>query len=210
LLSKLLLHEENPITDSKYIDYNNIDEVLVKVLDGGVKILQFRDKNIDDKEFLKYALQIQKICARYGCLFIINDRFEIAHKIGADGVHLGIDDISEERFLQIRDIYDGVIGISCYADIKRGVKYQNMGSDYVAFGSMFSSVTKPLAKVVPMTTIIKAKQEIDIPICVIGGINSKNIKTVVNLNIDMVAIVSDIFSQKDITEHTKKLLKAFL
>jgi thiamine-phosphate pyrophosphorylase len=193
------------ITDNKYIDYNNIKNSLEILFENGVKILQFRDKILDDIQYKQIAIKIQSLCKQYKVLFIINDRYKIAIDIQSDGIHLGYEDITNKDFINLRKNYNGIIGISCYSDITRAKEFEKLKADYVAFGSAFISSSKPNAKRMSLDIIKLAKKELHIPICIIGGINEKNISQITQYNPNMIAIISDIWESENIILKIKTL-----
>jgi thiamine-phosphate pyrophosphorylase len=139
-----------------------------------------------------------------GAIFIIDDMVEVAQEIGADGVHIGKDDIS---LTEARKIFtNGFIGLSCYGDLERAVWAQNNGCDYVAFGSFFTSITKPLSSKIPLDILKEAKDRLSIPICAIGGINIDNISLVSDCKPDMISVISAIFGDDNIELNVKNLL----
>ena len=175
-----------------------------EVLEFGVSIIQLRDKTRSDAELEPIAQDLQKLCKEYGATFIINDRINLAQKIGADGLHIGIDDGSLHEARRI--LPNAIIGVSCYGDIERAKEAAEGGADYVAFGSFFPSPTKPHSKTVLLEIIQKAKAELSVPICVIGGINSENIHLVKDA--DMISIVSAAYTPNSISQNLASLQKA--
>ncbi len=173
-------------------------------LKGGAKIIQLRNKSASDDELVVVARQLQRLCANYNATFFINDRVELAQKIGADGVHIGFSDLGVKA---TREIVGStvLIGVSCYGDLDRAKQAVKDGANYVAFGAFYPSKTKPKAAVVPLEVIKKAKEELDIPVCVIGGINESNIQEVAKQEPDMYSLVSDIFEAENIQEKVQRL-----
>ncbi len=179
------------------------------ISDSQINILQYRRKIPDALIKLGEAKQLQQLCLRHDTLFIINDDINLAEKVGADGVHLGKNDntIGYAR-KQLGD--DAVIGMSCYDDINLAKQAQNLGADYVAFGALFPSSTKPNTVLCSLDTIIQAKQVLNIPIVGIGGINFFNQQFAFNAGCDAVAMISALWksptqsadSLQDNTTHT--------
>lgn len=191
------------ISDEILTPYTTILDSLKEALDGGIKIFQLRDKNSLDIEIEKIAIDILNLCHKYGAMFIIDDRVELVKKINADGLHIGKDDISLQ---EARDILgmDKVIGISCYGDIEYAKKMESFGANYVAFGSFFSSKTKPKSSLVDKSILVEAKQILNIPICAIGGITSINAKELIKNGADMVAVINDLWNSSDIRAKAKE------
>ena len=181
-----------------------IHEQMKEALEFGVRIIQLRDKTRSDAELEPIARDLQKLCKEYNGTFIINDRIHLAQKIGADGLHIGIEDgsLHGARLL----LPNAIIGVSCYGDIKRAKEAEEGGADYVAFGSFFPSPTKPQSKTVPLKIIQRAKAKISVPICVIGGIDSQNIHLVKDA--DMISIVSAAYKPNSISQNLASLQKA--
>jgi len=197
------------ITDEKLTPYEN-DQILEKVekaLKGGAKIVQLRDKTKTDEDLIPYATALKKLCYKYGAIFIINDRVELALKVDAHGVHLGKEDLSITSARKI--LKDKIIGISCYGDLKRAKEMEALSADYVTFGSFFPSPTKPSAEVVDKRIILEAKKILRIPVCAIGGITLERAKELIELGADMIAIVSDIWMAKNIEERARGYRELF-
>ncbi|MDX1809680.1 MAG: thiamine phosphate synthase [Sulfurospirillaceae bacterium] len=179
------------ITDEKLTPQNIIVDRCMEALDCGVRIIQHRDKNSTDNEVEKICIELQELCRRYDAVFIINDRPHLAQKIGADGLHIGKDDMP---FSETRKIYtEGIIGVSCYGSLDIAKEAQINGAAYVAFGAFFPTPTKPDSGVFPMDVLGKAKKSLNLPVCAIGGINSSNIDIIDQHKPDMLCCVSAIF-----------------
>lgn len=192
------------ISDQHLIPEHRFSTAIEQALLGGARIIQYRDKSDDTDKRLKQANAIQKLCARFGAVSIINDDIALAKSVGADGVHLGRDDDAIE-LARTQLGSSAIIGISCYDDIDRAITAQLAGADYVAFGTMFASSTKPEAITAGPDIIRAAKARLDIPICCIGGITSRNLSQVVEQGADMAAVISDLFSASDIKQASTAL-----
>ncbi|MCH8534376.1 MAG: thiamine phosphate synthase [Flavobacteriaceae bacterium] len=192
------------ITDEILTPNTSIVSQVEAALKGGARIIQLRNKSAQDKDLIKTATQLQALCVKHKATFFINDRVELAQKIGADGVHIGYSDlgVKETRELISPTV---LIGVSCYGDIERAKQAIKDGADYVAFGAFYPSKTKPKAAVVDFKVIAQAKKELGVPVCVIGGINEDNIKEIAAYQPDMFSLVSDIFEAKNIQEKVQKL-----
>lgn len=196
------------ITDERLISEENFSQTIEAALQGGVKIIQYRDKSKDIKKRQQQANDLRSLCTQYHALCIINDDVELATKVNADGVHLGKDDVDlSEARKKLGN--DKIIGISCYNNIGLALAAQENSADYVAFGTMFSSPTKPDAICATPDIITRAKEQISIPICAIGGINEKNIPQLSKNHADMAAVISSLFSSNDIEHAARKLSKLF-
>jgi len=195
------------ITDEKLIAEDEFDQVIESALQGGTKIIQYRDKSTDRKKRLQQARTLRSLCERYQAICIINDDLELARAVNAHGIHLGKDDTSLNEARQILGI-DAIIGVSCYDDLALALDAEKNSADYVAFGAMFSSPTKPHAVKVGLEMISLAKQQLTIPVCTIGGITDNNIELVIRHGADMAAVISGLFSAGDI-EHTARNLSQY-
>lgn len=186
------------ITDNELTPNETILSDVENILKYGVKIIQLRDKKNDFSTKEELALKIQDLCKKYNALFIMNDDFELCIKHKFDGLHIGKSDY--DNIEKIRNSFDGIIGVSCYDDVNVALKMQKLGIDYVAFGSFFTSPTKPNSKVVPISVINEAINKLQIPICAIGGITSENMHEFENCKPNMLAVISDIWTSKNLTD----------
>eukprot|EP01156_Anaeramoeba_ignava_P018168 Anaeramoba_ignava/a91009_100.p4 GENE.a91009_100~~a91009_100.p4 ORF type:complete len:207 (+),score=14.29 a91009_100:557-1177(+) len=184
------------ITDDVLTPKDTMLQQVEKALQGGAKIIQLRDKKNSDEDIEKEVIVLQNLCRSYRALFILNDRVELAMKLQCDGLHVGKSDY--HRMKEIRTNFLGYLGVSCYGDIKKAKEMEYLGVDYVAFGSFFASPTKPNAAVVNTNVINEAKNILNIPICAIGGITTKNVSKLIEQKVDMVAVISDIWKSENI------------
>ncbi len=195
------------ITDDTLTPQKSLYTQVESALKGGATIVQLRDKHSTDKEIAKKALSLQSLCHKYDALFILNDKVALAILLGLDGLHIGKSD--HDNFLEIRKSFDGIIGVSCYGDISLAEEFEKLGADYVAFGSFYTSATKPDSNIVPINTIKIAKNRLDIPICAIGGISTQNLDEVMYYRPDMVSVISDIWSSSDIIKQSQLYTNKF-
>lgn len=197
------------ITDELLTPYQNglIFKLVEEALKGGAKVIQLRDKHSSLQELLPIAKKLKELCHTYNALLIINDRIDLAIKVEADGLHIGIEDASlrEAR----RKLPNKIIGVSCYGDLERALLAQSEAANYVAFGSFFTSPTKPTAKTISKEVLIEAKKIIKIPICAIGGITLSNAKELAFLGVDMLAVISGLWNSRDIYATAKAFSSLF-
>ena len=175
-----------------------------EILECGVKFFQFRSKKAVKNE--KLASEILNLCEKFGAKFIVNDDVKFAKKIGAKAVHLGKDDENIKEAFEILG-KDAYVGISCYNDINLAMNAAKNGASYVAFGSVFTSPTKPNAPKCDLEVAREAKQILNLPICVIGGINETNIGSLSHAKPDLIAVISAIYKDGNIKENIKNLQK---
>ena len=192
------------ISDDILMPENLAVEYAREILECGVKFFQFRSKKAVKNETL--ASEILNLCEKFGAKFIVNDDVKFAKKIGAKAVHLGKDDENIKEAFEILG-KDAYVGVSCYNDINLAINAAKNGASYVAFGSVFTSLTKPNAPKCGLEVVKEAKQILNLPICVIGGINETNIGSLSHVKPDLIAIISAIYKDGNIKENIKNLQK---
>ncbi|WP_413624304.1 thiamine phosphate synthase [Luteibacter sp. Lutesp34] len=175
-------------------------------LAGGARLLQYRDKTADAERRRSEADEISRICARYDVPFIVNDDVALARDTGG-GVHLGREDVS---IAEAREALgpDAIIGVSCYGSIERARQVRTEGADYLAFGAMYPSPTKPHAPVAPHDVLTQAKA-LGLPVVAIGGIAVDNARVLIDAGADYLAVVSAIFAAPDIQTATRRFADLF-
>jgi len=181
------------ITPDKALDLNLAEQAIEQ---HQINILQYRHKITDALIKLNEAKQLQQLCLRHNTLFIINDDINLAEKLNADGVHLGKNDASIQYARQQLGS-NAIIGMSCYDDINLAKQAQDQGANYVAFGALFPSSTKPNAINCSLDTITQAKQVLNIPVVGIGGVNFKNQQQAFDAGCDAVAMINALFQSAD-------------
>ena len=181
----LYLIASGPFDDKEFL------QRVERALRGGVDWVQLRVK--DKEKATRLLLPLKDLTEKHAKKLIVNDFVDLATK--ADGVHLGKDDMNPS--LARKELKGKILGVSCYNQLDRALQAEKIGADYVAFGSLFPSPTKPEAARVNFSLIKKAKEILKTKVCVIGGINRKNIGEVLDLNPDIIAISSAIFLAED-------------
>lgn len=192
------------ISDDVLMPENLALEYAREILECGVKFFQFRSKKAVKNENL--ASEILNLCEKFGAKFIVNDDVKFAKKIGAKAVHLGKDDENIKEAFEILG-KDAYVGVSCYNDINLAINAAKNGASYVAFGSVFTSPTKPNAPKCELEVAKEAKQILNLPVCVIGGINETNIGSLSHVKPDLIAVISAIYKDGNIKENIKNLQK---
>jgi len=185
---------------------------LVKAaLDGGVPFVQYRNKMASRPLRRAQAAEMLRICRASGAKLIINDDVWLAVEIGADGAHLGRDDAPGGSLAAARDALGPkrILGVSCYNELARGEEAVAAGADYLAFGSMYSSRTKPAAVRAPLELLGEAKRRFGLPVAAIGGITLDNAPDVIAAGADMLAVVSDLFDAMDIKARAEAYQQLF-
>lgn len=189
----------------------NIATLLAAVeqsLQGGAKIVQYRDKSTDQKKRLEQAKALVTLCRQFDVPLLVNDDIELALQSNAHGVHLGQNDdrISDARQ---RLGEQAIIGMTCHASLDFARQAQREGADYIAFGAFFRSNTKPNATPAPMDLIEQAKNQITLPIVAIGGISVDNADQIITAGADMVAVVHALYAQPDIRQTAAQFQQLF-
>ena len=192
------------ISDDILMPENLALEYAREILECGVKFFQFRSKKAVKNE--KLASEILNLCEKFGAKFIVNDDVKFAKKIGAKAVHLGKDDEGIKEAFEILG-KDAYVGVSCYNDINLAINAAKNGASYVAFGSVFTSPTKPNAPKCDLEVVRQAKQILNLPVCVIGGINETNIGSLSHVKPDLIAVISAIYKDGNIKKNIKNLQK---
>lgn len=195
------------IIDRDVIKNRDILKVTKDVLRGGADIIQLRDKSSDDKKLLQYARAIKKVTKKYKRRFIINDRVDIARIIGADGVHLGQDDIPIEEARKI--LGKKIIGVSTH-NLEQAKKAVRRGADYIGIGPVFKSPTKKRLPPIGPSILGRAGKTINIPFFAIGGISLDNITEVKKAGAGRVAVISQAIKTKNVYRSVKRLKEAIV
>lgn len=164
-----------------------------QALKAGVAMLQYRNKMISKDKRLLQAKELAPLARGYGVPFIVNDDVEIALAVGANGAHLGRGDgdLAAAR----RQLAGRILGASCYDDLEKARAAVRAGADYVAFGAVFPSPTKPDAVRAPLSLF---QSKLGVPLCAIGGITLENAPAVIAAGASLLAVISDLFDAPDI------------
>lgn len=168
-----------------------------QALDGGARVVQYRDKTTDHSRRLSEARALLSLCQEHGALLIINDDVELARACGAHGVHIGLED-SPLGLARERLGAQAIIGVSCYNRLDLAHEAREQGADYVAFGSVFPSSTKPQAVHAPLSLLSRARSELHLPIAAIGGITEQNAGQVFQAGAHMAAVIQGVFGATDV------------
>jgi len=175
-----------------------------KLLDGGAKIIQLRDKYADDNVFYQSAKEMLSLVRQYdGVILIINDRVNIALEVNADGIHIGQED---ENFYTVLDRVpdEMIVGVSVYT-AKQAIEAEQAGASYIGAGSVFPTPSKSDAKTIGINALRDIVKSVNIPIAAIGGITLENIREVMETGVQYFAMISEINAAKDISARLKEL-----
>jgi len=181
-----------------------LEEIVLQALKAGVKIVQYREKFLDDNEKISQAKCLASLCKKYYSLFIVNDRVDIALAVDADGIHLGQEDIPTKLARELLGS-EKLIGRSthCIEDIKNA---EDEGCDYIGIGPIFTSETKKQLNPIGVDYLRKGFSETHLPAFAIGGINSSNIKKLNQINNLRIAVSNAIINSNDPFSKTEELI----
>ncbi len=195
------------ITDSKLLPGDKLFDAAAAALKGGCKLVQYRDKSTDKARRSFEAKNLLALCNQYQAQLLINDDVSLAQEVGAHGVHLGQGDtnpVAARIILGSR----AIIGVTCHDSLALAQQAIKDSANYIAFGSFFSSNTKPDARPAPIELISDARQQFrGVPIVVIGGITLDNGKQLLDAGADMLAVCHSLFAADDITARARKFIE---
>ena len=192
-------------------DEADTDLLLAKVeaaLQGGISVLQYRNKQASYKLQTQQASAILPLCKQYQVPFIINDSIELCLALNADGVHIGADD---GNIAEVKASLGAnkILGASCYNHFDLALSAQESGATYVAFGACFASSTKPHAPVANLDLFKQAKAQLHIPAVAIGGITLENAALVIQAGADSIAVINSIFNADDVKLAAQQFARLF-
>ena len=196
------------ITDRSWLKGETLYEQVEKALKGGVTLVQLREKELSEPEFEAEGRSLLELCHRYRVPLIINDNVELAERIGADGVHVGQDDM-EAGDVRAKLGPNKIIGVSAHT-VEEALLAEERGADYLGVGAVFPTGSKTDVDVLDGGMIREITEAVHIPVIAIGGIGKDNVEKLAGNGLDGVAVISAIFAQKDITEATRELKEAVL
>ncbi len=191
------------ITDRAWEEKQTLYEQVEEALKGGITILQLREKNLKEEDFIREAVEIRNLCHKYNVPLIINDNVQVALKSGADGVHVGITDtpVAEIRKLTGKNF---IIGATAKT-VEQAKEAEKSGADYLGVGAVFPSSTKKTAIRITKEELQKICSSVKIPAVAIGGITGENISGIKGAGMDGIAVVSAIFGAENIKEAAVEL-----
>ena len=199
------------ILDLAYVDPRDARKVIGEMIDGGVDLIQLRAKAQPAAEVASLAAELHRATQERGIPLIINDHAEIARDVSADGVHVGQEDISIAAAREIGGA-NCVVGKSTHS-VEQAIRAFSEGADYIGFGPIFATPTKPDYSPIGLAEIRKVHESVHIPIFCIGGIKLENLSEVIAAGARRIVIVSGLLQAKDIASYArsaKKLLTSAL
>ncbi len=177
-------------------------------LKGGARLVQYRDKSGDAARRATTARALARLCKLFGARLLINDDLALALAVNADGVHLGAADGDLQAARQALGA-GALLGASCYADFERARAAASAGADYVAFGAVYPSATKPLARRAPLSLFGRCRSELRVPACAIGGITVDRALPLLAAGADLLAVITDLFEAPDVTARASAYQQLF-
>lgn len=191
------------VTDRTWLRGQTLRQQVEAALQGGVTCVQLREKTLNREAFIHLGRGIGCLCQRYGVPLIINDDLDVALACGADGVHVGQDDLPVEEVR--RRVGDKmIVGVSAHNPEEARRAYEG-GADYLGAGAVFGSQTKTNVTPLPHDTLRAICDAVPIPVVAIGGINRENLPQLAGTGVAGVAVVSGIFAAQDITAACREL-----
>jgi len=191
------LHGLYAITDNNLIKNDQFLEMVEQAILGGARVIQYRDKTNDKQYRLLQAQGLNWMCKKYAIPLLINDDIVLAQQVSADGVHIGKDDLDLKTARAILGD-KAIIGVSCYNQLSLAQRAVAGGATYVAFGSFFSSTTKPKAVSCPVDLLTEARKILNCPLVAIGGITPINAIELVKAGVDCLAVIQGLFGQAEV------------
>ncbi|AJH01549.1 thiamine-phosphate diphosphorylase [Clostridium beijerinckii] len=196
------------VTDRDLMSTETLEEAVEKAIIGGCTLIQLREKDCSSLDFYNTAVRVKEITDKYNIPLIINDRVDIALAVDAAGVHVGQSDIPAAIVRKVIG-NDKILGVST-GSVNEALEAEKNGADYLGVGAMYSTGTKKDADSTSMDELRKIRENVSIPIVVIGGINKDRVKDFKGIGIDGLAIVSAIIAKEDITTAAKELKNEFI
>ncbi len=201
-LDKVRLYCFSP---GKFLKNRDPVDLVYAQIRGGADVIQLREKEMGKRGRLELGLKLREMTRHEGVLFIVNDDLDLALILGADGVHLGQDDIPI-RFARPL-MKDKIIGVSTHS-LKQVKEAVASGADYIGVGPVFETATKKDREdLVGLDLLLKVRDKCPIPYVAIGGIGKDNIKSVVKAGCHRAAVISDILSASDIEAQCRMIRK---
>ena len=194
------------VTDRHWLNNRTLTDVVRESLEGGVTMLQLREKTLAEPAFLAEAKELQALCREYHVPFIVNDNVDIALAMDADGVHVGQSDM-EALDVRAKLGPGKIVGVSAQT-VEQALLAEKHGADYLGVGAVFPTGSKDDADDVSYDTLKATCQAVSIPVVAIGGINRDNVARLADSGICGVAVISAIYGAPDIRAAAQELKAA--
>ena len=191
------------VTDRSWLGGDTLAAQVEKALRGGVSFVQLREKNMARDALYREALEIGALCRQYGVPFVINDDVELALACGADGVHVGQEDMAAAEARRLLGP-DKIVGVTCKT-VEQAIRAEADGADYLGSGAMFQSLAKPGAAPISFETLRRICAAVKTPVVAIGGITRDNMDKLRDTGIAGICVVGAIFAQPDPEQAAREL-----
>lgn len=192
------------ITDSTGRTDEEICSIVEKACEGGVRLVQLREKIKTGREYLETAIKVKRVTDRYNAVFIIDDRADIALACNADGVHLGRDDMPIAYARKIMG-EDKIVGATAKT-VEAALKAERDGADYLGTGAIYPTTTKVKTVLTDVSTLREITNSVNIPVCAIGGLNYSNCDILKDSGISGICVVSAIMKSTDPEGEARRLI----
>lgn len=189
-------------------DTDRLVDITTQALSAGAAVVQYRHKTAGEALRHEQAAALLALCRRYKVPFIINDHASLCEELDADGLHVGGTD-SPVAAVRARLGTEKIIGASCYGDLQLARDAAKAGASYIAFGGFYPSRVKKYEVTTPVDIVSRAKRELNVPVCVIGGMTSDNSRPLINEGADMVAAISSIYQSNSPAKATADFIGLF-
>jgi thiamine-phosphate pyrophosphorylase len=194
------------VTDRDLFPGIRLAAAVGQAIQGGVTMVQLREKKASSRDFYTVAMEIKKITDCHSVPLIINDRLDIALAVDAAGAHIGQDDLPARAAREVLSGRGKILGVSA-ATVAEALQAQADGADYIGAGSVFATGTKKDVRPLLREELKKMKQAVNIPVVAIGGINESNVRLLQGTGIDGIAVVSAILGRDDVQKAAADLKK---
>lgn len=196
------------ITDAQLTPEERLVDMAAQAIAGGAVLIQYRNKTADTAQREREAHLLRDLCQAQRIPLIINDDVDLAQRIGAQGVHLGKEDMQVHEARALLGEH-AIIGVSCYNELQRALRAQQAGADYVAFGSFHSSATKSGTVRATIELLNEARKHLSIPRVAIGGITPENGRPILQAGADLIAACHGVFGHGDVQIAARKYAQLF-
>ncbi|MCD8086614.1 MAG: thiamine phosphate synthase [Clostridiales bacterium] len=193
------------VTDRAWLRGRTLERQVEQAILGGATIVQLREKALTGEALLTQAKALCALCRRYGVPFLVNDDVALALAVGADGVHVGQEDMAAQQARALLGP-DKILGVSAH-NVAQAVAAQRAGADYLGCGAAFVTGTKTDARPIPRETLRKVTAAVDIPVVAIGGITRDNLPLLQGCGLAGVAVVGALFAQEDVQAAARELFR---
>lgn len=191
------------VTDRRWLRGRTLEEVLEEALEGGVTMVQLREKNMSEEDLYREALSLKPLCAAHNVPLLVDDSVKVCREADLDGVHVGQSDMTVTRAREI--LGPGkIIGATAH-NVAEAIRAEGMGADYLGCGAAFGTSTKTDAHTIDLAAYKAITEAVHIPVCAIGGITEKNALRLAGYGLSGIAVVSGIFASQDIAESCRIL-----